>query len=516
MSQQGRAGSLHDVRDVVGRRRWWPMVSVCVGALGAGLAVVRSVPDQTVDAGVFASVAERLIAGDTLYSEVWDNKDPFFYYLWMISRLASPLGPVFVELIWLAIVAVAVASLARGFGVARASIPFLVGAALVITTGSSYVAGLTHLPGTALCLVALAVAHRQRPIAAGVVLGLLTGIKLIMAPIGVLLVALILFKGPHAAIRRVVAAWLGTGLALVVAVAVRGELGPYVASLMANVGYSQGTLVSSGTLPGALQHLRLVFDTGAALAAPAMALTALAFLASAPLTPTSRRLWWAASASFGSGFAVIALTGMRDHHAQVLVPAYLLVLLVGVAQWASPHPRPGNAVAILGAAFLLAGSVYPGTYVTELRAMPARLAAFRAVSPQAADLARLTTTPGSYARLGQSDLKGHAAGLAAWRLACPRFHQYPFDAAADLERVLSCAQGVDVIIVESNIEPSPGSPSAWAPFSVGAQAMLEKGFDCRTMSSGVVCLARSRAGFAFPADTRPPPHWLTDRRAIAP
>ena len=178
------------------------------------------------DAGVFASVAERLIAGDTLYSEVWDNKDPFFYYLWMISRLASPLGPVFVELIWLAIVAVAVASLARGFGVARASIPFLVGAALVITTGSSYVAGLTHLPGTALCLVALAVAHRQRPIAACVVLGLLTGIKLIMAPIGVLLVALILFKGPHAAIRRVVAAWLGTGLALVVAVAVRGELGP--------------------------------------------------------------------------------------------------------------------------------------------------------------------------------------------------------------------------------------------------------------------------------------------------
>ena len=42
--------------------------------------VPRLVPDRSLDRGIFVSVAERLIAGDALYTGVLDNNDPLFYY----------------------------------------------------------------------------------------------------------------------------------------------------------------------------------------------------------------------------------------------------------------------------------------------------------------------------------------------------------------------------------------------------------------------------------------------------
>src|SRR5215469_10127407 len=42
--------------------------------------IPRLVPERSDDRGLFISVAARLLAGDTLYSGVWDNKEPLFYY----------------------------------------------------------------------------------------------------------------------------------------------------------------------------------------------------------------------------------------------------------------------------------------------------------------------------------------------------------------------------------------------------------------------------------------------------
>lgn len=57
------------------------------GVLAAGgvvyaalLVFLRGRPSLDLDAGVFLSVAGRLLHGDHLYSQVWDNKDPLFFY----------------------------------------------------------------------------------------------------------------------------------------------------------------------------------------------------------------------------------------------------------------------------------------------------------------------------------------------------------------------------------------------------------------------------------------------------
>ena len=60
----------------------WRAVGVAVLALGLGLALVllRGDPFVASDQGVFLSVAGRMLDGDRLYADVFDNKDPLFFY----------------------------------------------------------------------------------------------------------------------------------------------------------------------------------------------------------------------------------------------------------------------------------------------------------------------------------------------------------------------------------------------------------------------------------------------------
>jgi len=47
---------------------------------------IRILPDRDADRGIFVSTAERLLAGDRLYSGVFDNKEPLFYYFIAAQR----------------------------------------------------------------------------------------------------------------------------------------------------------------------------------------------------------------------------------------------------------------------------------------------------------------------------------------------------------------------------------------------------------------------------------------------
>lgn len=64
------------------------MVAVVVWAL----VLARAVPGVQWDRGVFVSTAERLRAGNRLYADVWDNKDPLFHYALGRWRTVSPLS----------------------------------------------------------------------------------------------------------------------------------------------------------------------------------------------------------------------------------------------------------------------------------------------------------------------------------------------------------------------------------------------------------------------------------------
>ncbi len=50
-------------------------------------------PQPNGDYGFFTAVAERLVAGDRLYVDIWDNKDTLFNGFVTLSSLVNPVLP---------------------------------------------------------------------------------------------------------------------------------------------------------------------------------------------------------------------------------------------------------------------------------------------------------------------------------------------------------------------------------------------------------------------------------------
>jgi hypothetical protein len=64
---------------------------VLVWAFAVSITVPQLWPGNF-DYGFFTAVAERLRAGDVLYEDVWDNKDPFVFYSIALARTFGPAG----------------------------------------------------------------------------------------------------------------------------------------------------------------------------------------------------------------------------------------------------------------------------------------------------------------------------------------------------------------------------------------------------------------------------------------
>src|SRR5437870_2620837 len=80
--------------------------SLIIGALAV---LSRGYPTTNVDGGIFLSVAGRLLVGARLYRDVFDNKDPLFYFsqapaLWAVGWR----GPFLMDIGWLVVASVGV------------------------------------------------------------------------------------------------------------------------------------------------------------------------------------------------------------------------------------------------------------------------------------------------------------------------------------------------------------------------------------------------------------------------
>jgi hypothetical protein len=406
----------------------------------------------------------------------------------------SPYADIVLELLWLAAAAAAVWVLARRLGCGPSTALFVgFGAAPLIVTGAFYYAGYTHLPGVALSLLVLAAAVSGRPARAGTLLGLLVFVKLTMVPIAVvLLAAVFLSRRSTRGLARLLVSLVISAAAVVVLLALRGELGPYLGSLALNLSYSQGSLVSGSTGGPFVGHLARVM-TASALEVVVVVLAVLSWVyvaartrAEADAGGTQALLWSATLASLVAGLVVLGLTGLWDHHAQVLyVPAVLAVVLV------ARRRTIRSAASVLGLtvlAVLLSGANL-GVYATSAHDARGALAALGAVPDEAAGLLSLADS-GTYARVGQNDDGGHAFGLRRWTLACPRFHQYPFDSAATLGEVAACLPTADYIIVSASAAPVPGR-QAWNDYLAEVDRLLDAGYDCAPRGTVRICV-RSR------------------------
>ena len=459
------------------------------------LVLVRAVPSPGwPDRGIFVSVAERLDAGDRLYVDVWDNKDPLFYLTLAAGRLVSPYVDIVIELGWLVSASIAALVIATWLGLGRrwsVSVAFV--AVPIILTGPLNYPGHTHLPGLALALVCLAFAVRGQWLWSGLVVGVLVFFKLVFVPlvIALLLVLLAVTRGG----RRLAGLLIGA-LAAVTLVSgllfVRDELAAYVQSLLLNLGYAGSVGVSRwGPI---ITHLTRVVS-------PMLVTVTLSVLfilgaiwarkgkAERDLRKPQGIVWLWAGISLVLGYVVLGLTGMWPQHGQILYLASVLSLLALIS--GTHQAIQGRSFAAVGAlaclAFLLGGPD-PTPYVHSAVGFPDALISATRVPPETAALASVAEV-GSYARVGLNHDQGHAFGLRNWDLACPRFHQYPFESAEILRQTTDCLPKADAIIVSPSIFEEYG-PQAWKGFLADVRDVLDRGYDCVDRSDISICTRR--------------------------
>jgi hypothetical protein len=391
------------------------------------VALPRLVPSTFGDHGTYASVAERLIAGDRLYVDVWDNKDPLFYYALALGRLVSPLADVALEILWVVGAGVAVLVLALSAGADRR---LSVGAGL----GAMWLRG--ELPGWVENF-RLNADYADGGLASsqyGSVVGHL--------------------------LRAFPEDGRGAGMLTVAALIV----------VLVAIPRSWRPATSDGEASGPTAHRAATPD-------PARERT---------IGPAV--LWDLVLVSLVLGLVVMSATATWPHHALTLaVPAGFALALVA-ARWSRAIEPRRAAALILLAGYVAAGALHPYFVLTAARAAPTTLQQLQRESPDAVVLdsfPRVTT----YARAGSNDTSAHAVGLGDLQLVCPRFHQYSIEPREVLDLTAACLPRAGAIIVDDTVRPEAGRPE-WNAYVARVRALVATGYDCVRASVSQVCVRR--------------------------
>ncbi|GAO53343.1 hypothetical protein [Novosphingobium sp. MD-1] len=479
----------------------------------------RLVPEPVADRSLYQSIAERILAGDRLYVDVIDNKDPLFYYAIAAQRLIGPFAEYGFELACVGGAALIGAALARRFHPQSALGQRLVlMATAFMLTGPLYDRGGSIPPGIVLTLATIALATAGRGIATGVALAALLFTKLIYAPIALafVLVHAIARSTPREPaagfLWRCGSACAVASTVVLTALAARGELHGYLAAQQANLLYSHSNVFFAPTLLGNLwNHALTALYFGKAILALSLAmfLFLLARFLRAPADGALRPFLAGCLAIYPLSLAVIGVTAIWGPHLAVLHIFLAIGAAVAVPDLlASCGPLIALPV-ILGAAGVLS---FGGTEiwtddspldffdrVEELDADPPEAMALHQVAGPA---------PVRYARLGSDNDFHHASGTRRDRLVCPRFFQYRFTDTKVLDGILACAAKADYLIVDFP-EDQPLVPGTfvtpvadfaelnrrWQGFTAAAEAMLQRGFHCVSAGDTIrICRRMNRRG----------------------
>jgi hypothetical protein len=255
-------------------RIFLPCLALAAALLAPGLLVGPSL-----DAAVFAEVADRMRAGATLYVDVWDHKPPGMYLLLLSGQMLLPwLRPWLVS--WLLSVLATAGTATLIHGICRrlglsSMAAWVAAVGALVVTGQFLTAlggGLTE-PFAALLLagaqqLALRSWGRERAAVPAAFAGVLMALAMLLSvqaapallPIGWLLAA-----GSRSIIRRL--AWAAAGFVAPLAAC---------AAWLAAIGALDGAADAVVTYTGA--YRAVASATGAALAGPVMAWTLLALL----------------------------------------------------------------------------------------------------------------------------------------------------------------------------------------------------------------------------------------------
>lgn len=494
-------------------RLWLVSGSVAYAAL---LVAIRGRPSLKSDSGVFLSIAGRLLHGDRLYVNVFDNKDPLFFYSHAAALgIFGWAGPFLLDVIWVAIAAGSTLLLLRALGASwlTAGVGFL--AYPLLLTGEWYYAGYSLLAALSFAPLIGWLWLRESFALAGAVLavGLLYKVNLALVIASAPLAIVLLGLSARPLKAQIARAALGVGAILAataVALALAGELHGYLETLVNNVSYSREVLRTTDNPPGIHGHIKVAawaasqpgHLVGLAVGKPLhLAVVVAAFLSAGLLAigslwriagrwgrptrdPVVRALAALYLCSVATTAVTLALTAAWFPHDQMLAfPSLaLIVFVVARIKLEIPHvPRP-----VVVAAIAIVGLIVLGGTAAARHARDGGIGLWvKAGDSRTADLITRTADarlPGrhviTFAHLGQNDEEGAAAFLDdRFVLGCPAIAQYLF--TPDLSSVLHCVREKrpQLILVTAEFRPIRGAQPAWNRFVAEGSRLLAQSYE---------------------------------------
>ena len=530
-----------------GTRAPSPLVYVIAGLLialfSAALVLLRGRPSIETDSGIFLSVAGRLVhGGNALYSGVWDNKPPLFYYGQALALIvAGWRGPYLLDVVWLSI---AMGSMGLLLKALRAPAWICVLGMVtypVLLTGAWYFAGLSELPPLALTPLIAWLWLTERPLWVGAMLGLMVVMRPDYAPLYAAIIVTPSVLGasrklwrPGAVVRVISATVVVTGSCAAL-LGLRGELSGYVDTLRAQTGYPNRALVSLGYPTGIVGHARLVAHqllnnhtrTAFFVVATLLVLVscALAFRHKRSATKSNsidgrpnsdgigaahgdvRALLWLTITTTAVVGIIFALEALWSHSLEPLaLPATFGTCLLARSLTLDGPIRVQIRLAVAGgtAACLIGfGGILPSSVLTSGPTEPISAWWHPPTSVSANALNRaatgLTGSRVSYARIGQNfdDAQGEFV-TARLKLACPIFQQYYF--STNLRQAFSCLQirRPQLILVGPSFSPDPHpDPGVWNGFYASSEQLLHSDYTALITEAddgGTIQVWRRRGG----------------------
>ena len=459
------------------------------------LLLFRTMPVPFADFGMFTTVADRLNSGDTLYVDVFENKDPFTHYMLAIVRRISPIAAWPLHVAYLLLACLAIRAISRQLSASARHATFLgMVCAPIVLTGSMFGAGTSHMLGIAICLWIIALSMKKSPLAIGFLLGLLPFFKIVMLPIAVAIVIcdLCLMQSRRAATVKLLVGFISSVAVASAVVSVRGEFLPWLSALRWNAGYASA-LAPKSMFEAISFHLSSVLVPTSLLVLTAGVLLCLTSWAlrknGGDLTTNDQlvRLFVIASVSGIVGIIVVALTGLWPHHGLVfMIPVCLSLVLFSVTIRNQLRRMDGNVLLATGtAAILISGFPSAKLYLDPILYFQANAATYFTPSAEA-ELIMSTGPATSYARVGSGDGLNHAFGLNDWKLSCPFFTQFTWESSEVLGETLDCLPNARVILVEADLPRNTANPD-WNDYVDAVDDLLKAEYTCRVVGGAQVC-----------------------------
>jgi hypothetical protein len=467
------------------------------------------------DDGIYASVGARLLRGDRLYVDVFDNKDPLFYYAWAALIGIGPGGHYLLNCSCFALLAWS-GSLISKFGSPEGNFPRALSATLAALSLSGAWYSDSFLYGSVLLFLAVIFVVYKKFLPAGLALSAIFFTKITLFPaaavivFGYLLLELRSRRSGRSHLARVLLGLVVGALSILAVMAWRGEIMGYARVMSDNFLYAQGGINKSEGLAGSLMfHLlnTILFGWPVLLLICGCA-TAIYVLREDFFENTPQRsALVAAFVAVATSMAVASVTLMWASHVMVIAVPFVVVLPLTLPKlWR--HRRIVGLSAWLACCLALISWTGSNRPVANPLHLAKRIEAQTQQSTEARDLIAVAG-PGrhSYARIGTNDDTGHAVTLRDFSLHCAYFHQYPFTPPGRLYELLECAKQADYLIVHlrAGSYASPDLPwmprgadfdrldRTWFKYEHDVETLLSAHFEC-VRRSPEIRICKNRRG----------------------